>query len=174
MWTGHDDFSRFCGGLEEGDVLAMPWYALDKVMPDDPKNCSTKLGGKFTTWQPMFIDAMASRYRVTLATGTPTGAGTDDVVVIDLHDADGTLLATKQYNGELENGSTDIVYLPSYGLGNGGDLATVSIRRAGTDNGVFPDWYLQSVTVQDLANDQTATYVVDQWITSGAGIVLGP
>lgn len=174
VWTGHDDFSRFCGGLEEGDVLAMPWYALDKVMPDDPKNCSTKLGGKFTTWQPMFIDAMASRYRVTLATGTPTGAGTDDVVVIDLHDADGTLLATEQYNGELENGSTDIVYLPSYGLGNGGDLATVSIRRAGTDNGVFPDWYLQSVTVQDLANDQTATYVVDQWITSGAGIVLGP
>ncbi|MFH1104720.1 MAG: PLAT/LH2 domain-containing protein, partial [Actinomycetota bacterium] len=124
-----------------------------------------ELAGVFMRWAPVFLDALAYTYRVTLQTGTETAAGTNDQIVIELRDSVGTVLARRSYLGDLENGVTDIVYLKPLTAGGGvpGEVASVIIRRS-LEIGLGGDWYLASVTVDNLVTGQSTTYPVNQWI----------
>ena len=162
VWSGHDrSGSHFCGGLDAGEELPIEW-AED---PEMPENCTGELAGVFMRWAPVFLDALAYTYRVTLQTGTETAAGTNDQIVIELRDGGGTVLARRSYLGDLENGVTDIVYLKPLTAGGGvpGEVASVIIRRS-LEIGLGGDWYLASVTVDNLVTGQSTTYPVNQWI----------
>ncbi len=168
VWSGyHPDGSNFCGGLEEGIELALNWWTNDIEVPG---KCSSVLGWKFREWQPMFLEALSSRYRVTLHTGTDTGAGTDAMITVQLHDEGGTLLATRLYVGDLENGVTDIVYLAPMALG--GPVSRVSLRRTSDSVDLNGDWQVATVTVDDLFTGESVTFTAGQWVEVGAGIVL--
>ena len=168
VWSGYyPDGSNFCGGLEAGIELPLNWWTNDIEVPG---KCSSVLGGKFREWHPSFLQALASRYRVTLHTGTDTGAGTDAMINIQLHDEDGTLLATRLYVGDLENGATDIVYLAP--MSSGGPVSKVSLRRTGDSVDLTGDWQVATVTVDDLLTGESVTFTADQWVEVGVGIVL--
>ncbi len=172
VWSGHAGTgSEFCGGFDEGDVIEMPWYRADLVMP---ARCSTMLASKFAGWQQPFLDALASRYRVELITGTDVGAGTDEAVFIELEGADGSLLGAtglSGYWGDLESGATDVVYLDPVGS-PAAAVASVHVHRSATDVSLGADWQLASVEVTDLSTGQVTTFSVDQWVAAGTGITL--
>lgn len=172
VWSGHAGTgSNFCGGLEQGDVIEMPWYRADLVMPE---RCSTLLGGKFAGWQQPFLDALAARYRVELVTGTDAGAGTDEAVFLELVGSDGSLLAAtgvRGYWGDLEAGATDVVRLvPATAAGT--DVTSVHVHRSAAGVGSGPDWQLGAIEVTDLVTGRVTTFQVDQWVLAGPGITI--
>lgn len=165
VWSGRDGSGHnFCGGLDEGDELPLTFNDIEV-----PGNCSTLLGSKLAEWQGILLDAMSSRYRVTVHTGTSAGAGTDEAITIVLRDADGVELARRLYYGDLENGATDIVYLTA--TSTGGVVAELSLKRTGDDT-TFTDWQVATVTVDDLITGGSVTFTANQWVHQGEGITV--
>lgn len=176
VWSGRQEDNDecrgstcFCGGFDEGDEIALDW----RDDPEMPVDCSGRLGTKYEEWDPIFERALASVYRVTLRTGDVDGAGTDERIVIDLLDASDMSIAAKGYEGGLERGHTDVVYVPSREWTNSGTLvmpaevAAVRITRTTGNDDRNPRWYLADVKVENLATGSSKTFTANTWINAG-------
>lgn len=157
VWSGSvEDPTQFCGGKANGGSRQYPPGS------DYPAPCSTRLGSKFEAVPAQLKAALDARYRLQIKTGNVDGAGTDEYIWFQVFDDAGTVLAGRgNYLGDFERGSTDIVWLPPQHAG--GAFSTVTVGRS-SSLGNRPDWYLESITVEDKVAGTTHTYPANRWI----------
>jgi len=106
------------------------------------------------------------KYEVTVLTGTLKGAGTDAEVFIVLHGPNGDsgrrVLDTPGNN--FERGQTDVFNLECVDLG-----PLTKIRMGHNGSGFGAGWFLESVKVKNLSDNQIFEFPCNQWFDKGEG-----
>lgn len=121
--------------------------------------------------------SQSSLYRVTVKTGTPTGAGTDSNITLRLAGTkgeSGSVVINPSFSGNaFESGSTDTAIV-DFGK-NIGELKNLYLQSdckwAGSD------WFVESIAIEPICNGEAQpggqTFVMNQWIVDKAEKTFG-